>query len=395
MAEKKPGPVKPPIIDAKPRTSDKAVDEKQSPKPQTGTASSSTEKPQTTKPDPTPKTQSSEPDAAPPLRGAARPLPLGPLIVAAGAGALIGLGLAYGLASYGFWPQANDSRALAGIQARTTRLEDASALQQSETAQFATRLDAIEGRLTDIQAREPAATEGLTAQIAELSTRVDAIAAGASGQEASALVDNLSGLSNQLGTLTERVDALDARIADQADFDAVAAERDRVAQIPGALGALETAIATGEPFAAQLAELETLLPTLEISQEARAAAASGITPQAQLLSEFRATIPAILAAVPVDESAGWAETLLGQAASTLALRPTEGNSPQALVGRTEAAIASGDLDAAQTAFAALPEPMRAAAPSFAEALSRTLAANTLLDAARAADPISASAEGTQ
>src|SRR5690606_31060425 len=109
------------------------------------------------------------------------------------------------------------------------------------------------------------------------------------------------------------------------------------------IGALETAIATGNPFASQLAALETLLPTLTVSGDARAAA-SGVTPPADLLAQLRADIPKILAARPQDDNAGWAETLLGQAASTLALRPTDGDSPEGLVGRTEAALASGDLD---------------------------------------------------
>src|SRR5690606_38131828 len=96
-----------------------------------------------------------------------------------------------------------------------------------------------------------------------------------------------------------------------------------------------------------------------------------------------------------DPEAGWAETLLDQAASTLALRPTEGNSPQALVGRTEAALASGDLDGAEDAFGALPAPMQDAAPGFAEALDATQAARALIAAARAIDPAAAGLQAVQ
>lgn len=436
MADKKPGPVKPPIIDAKPRPAEKPAAEKpattarpaatpapEAPKPATQTASAATKPaaPQAAKPDsPAPKPE----PAAPPQPNAAaskdNTLPVLPLGAAAGAGALIGLALAYGLASFGLWPQQGDSETLATIQSRTDSLETALAAQQSDATEIATRLDTVAGQLAGIEAREPASTEGLAAQadfdtlagqIAGLSTRIDAVAAGASSQEASEVTTTLADISTELDSLIQRLDTieprigqfesfasrlddLDARIADQADFDAVSAERDRVAQLPAAIGALETAIATGNPFATQLATLETLLPALTVSADARAAA-SGVTPPADLLAQFRADIPKILSARPQDNNAGWAETLLGQAASTLALRPTDGDSPEGLVGRTEAALASGDLDTAATAFAALPPPMQAAAPGFAETLAQTRAAQTLLHAVRAADPAAASAEAGQ
>jgi hypothetical protein len=100
----------------------------------------------------------------------------------------------------------------------------------------------------------------------------------------------------------------------------------------------------------------------------------------------------MLAAVPPDPQANWAQTLLDQAASTLALRPTDGDSPQGLVGRTEAALAAGDLAAAQTAFAALPQPMQAAAPGFDRELARAQSAQALLETVRSADPVAEAAQ---
>ena len=431
MADKKPGPVKPPIIDAKPRPADKPAAEKpattarpaakpapetQSSKPAPETAGAATKPaaPQAPKADssaPKAPPRSSTTDAAPPLL---------PLAAAAAAGALIGLALAYGIASFGLWPQQGDSAPLAALDSRMSSLETALATQQADDGDLATRLDAVTGQLAGIEAREPVSTEGLAAQadfdtlaerIAGLSTRIDAVAAGAAGEAAGEVATTLSDISEEVGILTQRLetiepqiarldsfaarlDDLDTRIADQADFDAVAAERDRVAQLPAALGALETAILAGDPFASQLAALETLLP-LDITENVRTAAASGVTPPAGLLAQFRAAIPAILAARPQDENAGWAETLFDQAAATLALRPTDGETPEGRVGRTEAALASGDLEAAQAAFTTLPEPMRAAVPGFAERLAETRAAQALLAAARTANPLAAGPEATR
>jgi hypothetical protein len=437
MAEKKTGPVKPPIIDATARPSDK---DKPAPESKTAETAKTSQKPepaqatpksaQATKPDPKPTSGSgatgtasddkpkpsdakagSEADAASKAErpSAVAALPLVPLAATAGAGALVGLALAYGLASFGYWPQPGQAPDLSQFDARAARLESAIASREAESEQIADRINGLEAQIAGI---EPASTEGLAAQadldamnaqIGELSSRIEAIAAGASGDEVSEVANNLSGLSTQIGDLANRLDTLepqiaetqpmletamtrlddlDARIASQSDFEAVAAERDRATQLPAALGALETAIASGQPFAAQLASVETLLPDLEISSQVRTAANAGVASASGLLAQLRAAIPEILAARPRDEQAGWAQTLLDQAASAIALRPTDGDTPQALVGRTEAALDAGELDAARAAFSALPDPMQSAAPQFASGLDRAIAVEALLDAAR-------------
>eukprot|EP00873_Tetraselmis_striata_P031828 jgi/Tetstr1/452092/TSEL_039128.t1 len=435
MAEKKTGPVKPPIIDATARASEK---DKPAPEGKTAGAAGTDQKPAaaeappktgpSAKPGPQSSAASSAPNDKPKQSapksvsepggqsgaepsGATKPaLPWTPLAVTAGAGALVGLALAYGLASFGFWPQQQgQGEALAQIDARATRLENAIASRETESQEIIDRINALE---TEIAAIDPASTDGLAAQsdlnalsgqIGELSSRIDALAAGASGDEVAQVADTLSELSTRIDDLAGRLDAvepqvadiqpvieaaqtrlddLDARIASQSDFEAVAAERDRATRLPAALGALEAAIASGQPFAAQLASVETLLPDLEISSQVRTAANGGVPSAGGLLDQLRTAIPEILAARPRDEQAGWAQTLLDQAASAIALRPTDGDTPQALVGRTEAALAAGDLQAARTAFSALPDPMQSAAPGFDRALDRAIAVSALLEAAR-------------
>jgi hypothetical protein len=435
MAEKKTGPVKPPIIDATARASEK---DKPAPESKTAGAAGTDQKPAAAEaplktgpstksgtqsstasldPDGKPKQSAPKSGPEPSARSKAEPagatkpaLPWAPLAATAGAGALLGLSLAYGLASFGFWPQQQgQGDALSQMDARATRLESAIASRETESQEIIDRINALE---SEIAAIEPASTDGLAAQsdlnalsgrIGELSNRIEAIAAGASGDEVAEVADTLSGLSSQIDDLAGRLDTLepqmaearpvietaltrlddlDARIASQSDFEAVAAERDRATQLPAALGALEAAIASGQPFAAQLASVETLLPDLEISSQVRTAANAGVSSASGLLAQLRTAIPEILAARPRDEQAGWAQTLIDQAASAIALRPTDGDTPQALVGRTEAALDAGDLEAARTEFSALPADMQAAAPDFARALEQTIAVNALLDAAR-------------
>lgn len=506
MADKKSGPVKPPIIDAKARSAGGSDDtttpkttpdatasgtvKPDAPAPSTPTASASAApkpaeaavkasptapataseatpkpgvsepsavKPEATKPSPTlsgpdaAKADPAKPDAQkpgapkpeapkptspsgaaslPPTRSAASAVPLAPLAVTAGAGALIGLALAYGLASFDMWPATDntDPSALADLESRTAGIEEAIGEQQAQTADATSRIDALESNLAtrfDEIAGATPATEGLAAQsdldalssqIEEVSTRLDALAAGASGDESSQIAGQINALSEDLATLTERLgaiepqiadiapavedaqtrlDDLDARIVDQPAFDAVSADRDRFARLPAALDALEDAINSGAPFASELAETESLLPSLSVPEDARALAASGVSSSSQLLADFRTAIPAILAARPQDPEANWAQSLLDQAASAIALRPTDGDGPQATVGRVETALETGDLAAAQENFSALPDPMRSAAGGFGTDLDNAIAATTLLSEARATSPASTQPEAAQ
>ena len=455
MAEKKSGPVKPPIIDAQARPAEKPEPEKPGPNP-AQTAPMPGDKPAATKPEDAPKPQATKPSAAaadqagagpnsaferqapkedapqkdapkpqaarsaeppkaapPPAREPAPIPPWLPLLGASAAGALIGFGLAWGAASLGYWPDRNSAAQgdLAELQTRTGQLEDALALREAEAADTSARIAELSNQFAAIEPAEPVSTEGLAAQtdldalagqISDLSSRIEALAAGATGDEVNQVANSLSGLTSQVSALAdrldalepqmdqfapalERIDALDARIADQDRFEALAADRDRALRLPGAIAALESAVESGQPFAAQLSEISSILPAFEIGEEARQVAASGALAAPQLLTEFRAAIPALLAAAPRDPEAGWAQSLFDQTVSALALRPTEGDSPQALVGRTEAALATGDLDAAHEAFIAMPEPMQAAAPAFARELGNSRLAHAVVEDVRAAE----------
>lgn len=468
MAEKKSGPVKPPIIDAKPRTADA---DKQPPRaagavppaqkasppdahPETGLAG--TGKPADAAPGSTPKADQAQKSAAPasdapprpepqkpvgsasPLRGEriepAPRTPVGALMAAAGGGAAIAVAIGYGLTLAGLWPQPSDpgiAAALADLERRNaaleTRLADTLDEAQVQAGNAATRIEALEA---DLSARiEALATlaqtppegfaasadlDALQADVTALAARIEALAAGASGEQSEEIAGQLVQLANAVTALGERLDAvepelsgigpaladaqvrlddLDQRIADQPAFDAVAADRDRMAQVSAARDALDAAIASGEPFAGVLATIEALQPGLAISEEARAAATAGAPQLARLRADFGAAIPAMLAARPPADQGNWAQTLLDQAAAAVALRPTEGDGPEALVGRTEAALERGDAAAARDAFAGLPQPMQAAAPGFAEALDRHLAAQALRQTVRSAEPESLPTEG--
>lgn len=385
MADKKTGPVKPPILDMKAR---------ENPSGDTGEEKPAPEKPapEAARPDTTTGQEKAGPapdkgkeipvggkDGERPAAGATKPTPSAPtasgsspggtakpndsgaaaggrtlpLAATAIAGGLIGLVLAFGLAYWGYWPATPaqvDEDATAALEARIAELENTMQAQAQSGGAVSERIEALEAGFEETAANiaslgeaapQPASDEleQLAQTVSELSGRVDAL--GAPSPDAETGVDEtaLSQLESQIADIEaamgrlEEVEAaltdaqdrladLEERIADQADFDALSADRDRLAQLPSALAGLETAIGSGAPFANELAAVSALLPGFTPGDEGQAIAAQGAPTASALLAQFRELIPALIAARPQGQNADWFDTLLDQAAAALALRPT-------------------------------------------------------------------------
>lgn len=430
MADKPTGPLKPPTLDLKARKPDgppPAASKPDAPQPDAKPATASTAPgPQAEKsaapasPPKQPETKAPEPPARPaPASGktsgdsSAPGLPFLPLAATAVGGAALGLAAAYGLAVAGLWPAGPSG--LAPLETRLARTENALEANAASLAGLADRL----GRLETAPAPEiPALPDDLlttgalaevTAQIDALGLRIDAVAAGLPGDEAAQLASEiarlgsgladietrldepdevLDSLSADLSALSSRLQTLEARAADQAAIDAMRAERDRFASLPGAASTLETAIGSGQPFGAELAALEALMPELGVTNPARAIAASGVKPLREIARDFKTLIPALLAARPENPGAGWFDTLVGQAQSAIALRPVddEADTPEAMIGRIETALENGEAGEARALILSLPEPMQATALPVRTDLDAVIAAHGLLADIRALAP---------
>ncbi|MCD7058315.1 COG4223 family protein [Pelagibacterium xiamenense] len=446
MADKKPGPVKPPIIDAKAReagsvdegepraegasgaTETKAGEKASASRPASGGGPETSRTSGTAAPKAgSEKSKTETAQAQKPKADSARSRSGGkPSTNALGAGALaatglggaaLGFALAYGLAVFGFWPTPEpDTGATAAIESRIADLESALSGVTNDSGQadtrigdLDTRLQSLETDVTGLAQSAPVAQsdlEALSARVDELANAVNAVSAGASGPDATQigsdiaslqsridavegdlgnLVPSATGMTADLQGLEARVAELESAFADQPEVAEITAERDRFAQIPGIIATLERTIAAGDPFAASLADLEAVLPNLQIPQTVRAASATGISSTEAIDAELRALMPELLAARPHDPDAGIFETLMSQAQSAIALRPAgdvAGNSPDALLARAEAALENGDLAAARAALTALPDPMREVAAPVVEKTTAALSARDLLEAAR-------------
>lgn len=366
-SESKSGAVKPPVLDltARPAGSEKP-EAKETPPKETASR---------------PKTTESKP-ATPP---APAPSNGGSALIAALGGGVIGLAAAYGLAWAGLWPmppaapQPADPR-IAGFASAIPELETVTQTTQTELA-------ALNQRIAALESAEPAAAPvsaapvdltGLEGDVAALTARIDALAA-APAAAATADTAAVDGLRGNLTALATRVDELAARVGtaesalrtlDTTVRQTTATLADQpsdigaVLQLPLILSGFETAFATGRPYATELAALRAAVPNAAVPTTIANGAETGLARPDAIARRFADVLPDMLAARPTVSDGQWQDAALDWFRSAIALRPTgeiEGDDPQAVMSRLEAAIDRRDFTTAEGLIAKLPAPMVAAA----------------------------------
>lgn len=379
----RPGPVKPPVLEgtARPASSDKPAETRpESPKPEPA------------KPTPRPAAKPERDDV-----GGAGGAPW----LAGILGGLIGLGAAYGLAYFGAWPtgpvepQPADPR----IAEHSTVIPEL----QTVTGTIQDELATLNGRVSSIEAEQgaaasaPAASPETEAALADLAARVDALAAqpAASADDGSSArnADAIATLETQLEELRQLSAQTQAQLAEAQERIAslttttseAAAANDGAAQLPLIFSGLEIAFSTGRPFEAELSALRTALPQAGIPESLSARAASGLPRPDSVKQRLAEVLPDMLAQRPLGTDGDWQQSTLDWVRGVVAMRPTgevEGDSPDAIIARFEAAVGRGDFTAAQAELAALPEPMRAPAAALGDDIAALAEAGAFLSSLR-------------
>jgi hypothetical protein len=132
-------------------------------------------------------------------------------------------------------------------------------------------------------------------------------------------------------------------------------------RLPLLVSGLESAFAAGRPYAPNLGALTTLLPDLDVPDALSAASADGLPRPDVVARHFDTAVPAILAGRTGQPSGDWGRDASEWLRSLLAMRPAgemEGDTPEAIVSRLEAAVERRDFGDAAALLAQLPQPMR-------------------------------------
>jgi hypothetical protein len=340
------------------------------------------------------------PPPAPERRGGFVPLLLGGVIAA---------GIGYGAAYMGYLPTAGgdsdqtaaiadalqgQSEALAALQAQVSDLAAAApAASQAGEVDLSPVLEQIEG-LASRLGETTGSLETLAARVATLEDRpilsgdIDADTAAAL-EAASRLEAELIAEREAAAQRAEALQAAEAAAAEAeaaaaaaiAEAEAAAAAATARAEADAALGQVQVALETGAPYADALAALDAVV---EVPEGLSAAADTGV----QTLESLQAAFPPLArAALPValQETAGEAMSdrlgafVMGQIGGR-SVEPREGDDPDAVLSRIEAAVRSGDLSAALGELPALPAGAQAELAEWAAAVEARAEAEAGLSA---------------
>jgi len=185
---------------------------------------------------------------------------------------------------------------------------------------------------------------------------------------------------------------IEAARSEAAEIEAAAEETSRAAVARAALTRIRTALDSGSAYAdalADLAEASALAPPEALA----ASAESGVRPLSALQGSFPEAARAALSAAreggidAAGDGTGRFMAFLRAQTGARSVTPREGDDPDAVLSRAEAALRGGELNAALEEIAALPEAARdALGPwrSAAEARVDALAAADALEAELAA-----------
>ena len=246
-------------------------------------------------------------------------------------------------------------------QERLVSLESAEAPQIDLTS-IQEEVGALEARLTVLEERPAVvASEG-----------DDAGAAAAYATEFEALKLSVEEQRSEIAALLSNAKSVKEATADAA----------KAASGQAAIAKIVSAIDAGQPFVAPLADLQAL-DIGEIDPALSDAAAEGVTTLSALQAEFPDQARTALAAARASSVADGQQGIGGFLTRALGARsvaPREGNDPDAVLSRAEAAVKTGDLNTTLIELDALPEEAQAAIADWRAAADARVAARAAADA---------------
>ena len=239
-----------------------------------------------------------------------------------------------------------------------TQVEGAVAPLSSQLSKFETDLGTYGTRLTDVEKRPIA--EGLPeAAIQAYQREFDGLQKTLNDQKAA----QEKAFEDQKAALAQAVSNQEAefqRILNEAKTRENAAEAAaRKSAAASALSDVRSALDDGSAFDAPVKAIETA--GYNVDQGLSASASEGVPTLALLIDEFPASARAALATVRADEEtvAGDIKGFLTRQLGARSVVPREGDDPDAVLSRVEAALKGGQIKTALIEIEALPEDAKA------------------------------------
>lgn len=272
-------------------------------------------------------------------------------------------------------------------------------LQQVVDAQAATiaeqqeRISALAEEVDNLPAPPPPPDlSGIEDELAGLSTQLDELAERVEEVEKRPMTDNVSReaiaayekeLERLQSAVVEQRAEIEALLTEARKTESEAERQARLAQARAVTAKIITAVENGASFAADLAKLQEAGGG-EVPEVLVATAAEGVATLSELQARFPDVARAALTAAREEEAAsgqGGFGAFLERQLGARSVTPQDGDDPDAVLSRAEAAVREGRLGVALTEIDALPDKAR-------NAMGNWIAqAETRHDAVRAAQAL--------
>ncbi len=246
------------------------------------------------------------------------------------------------------------------VQTLTSSVEELSA--RDIAAETKGQIDEAVSPLVVADTATSTRMDGLEGALSQLSERIETIALRptATGIEADEFDSALSEFRGQLqSTIDQAQSEIDKARSEAEKISDQAFAAEQSALVKSAWSQIETALESGASYAEPLEELKGAAE-LEIPAPLNDAAEDGIVTLAKLQQDFPPIARAALnsaqrAAPPAEDGAGRLASFLKAQSGMRSLAPRDGDDPDAVLSRAEAALRDGDVSAALGEIDALPE----------------------------------------
>ncbi len=257
-----------------------------------------------------------------------------------------------------------------------TGLETAIAAVAADIAGVSTGMEALTGRIVALEDR-PIFTGEVAEDSAAMAAAVEALEARLTEERTAATEAVAAAEATQAAASAELQAASEAAQTAIAAAEARAQATAEATQSQAALSRVQIAMASGDPFASALADLP-IDPPEALSAVAETGVATIEELQAAFPAVARAALPIALRETAGDSAADRVGAFLMGQLGGRSVEPREGNGPDAILSRTEAAVTAGDLPGALTEIAALPEGAQAMLQDWVAQVETRVAADTAL-----------------